>query len=89
MTFANKIAWIKCLQLFNSFWANKCFVLFEEIFLLRLDDFALKAVPVVKFACANLPAKFSVVSLLNSGVVIYLLWLWPVSFVSVSVILVS
>ena len=27
-----------------------------------------------KFACANLTAKFSAVNLLNSGVVIYLLW---------------
>ena len=27
-----------------------------------------------KFACANLAAKFSAVNLLNSGVVIYLIW---------------
>ena len=29
---------------------------------------------VAKFACFNLPVKFSAVNLLNSGVVRYLLW---------------
>ena len=33
-----------------------------------------------KFACANLAAKFSPLKLLNSWVVIYLSWLWSVSF---------
>ena len=42
------------------------FVLFEVIFLLRLCSLASKSVFVIKFACANLALKFSVVSILNS-----------------------
>ena len=48
-----------------------------------------KYVFVNKFACDNLAAKFYAVNLLNSEVAIYLSWLWSVSFVSISVILVS
>ena len=65
---------------FNSFSVSKCFVLSQVIFLLRLDSFASKSVFVIKFACTNLAAKFSAVSLLNSGVVIYLSWLSSLSF---------
>ena len=45
---------------------------FEVIFLARLDSLLSKFAFVTKFACANLAAKFSAVSLLNSGVVMYL-----------------
>ena len=41
-------------------------------FLLRFVSLLSKSVFVTKFACANLAAKFSAVSLLNYGVVIYL-----------------
>ena len=51
---------------------TKCFVLFETIIRLRFDNLLSKSVFVTKSACANLAAKFSAVSLLNSGVVIYL-----------------
>ena len=46
------------------------FVLFETIFLLRLDSLPSKFVFVTKSACFNLAAKFPAVNLLNSGVVI-------------------
>ena len=36
-----------------------------------------------KFACANLAAKYSVVNLLNSEVVLYLSWSWSVIFFSI------
>ena len=65
---------------FNSFSTSKCFVLFVVIFLLRLDSLASKSVFVIKFACANLALKTSAAKVLNSGVVIYLSWLWSVSF---------
>ena len=60
--------------MFCSVWGN---------FLLRVDSLALKSVFVMKFTCAYLAAKCSVVSLLNSGVVIYLSWLWSVIFFSI------
>ena len=60
------------------------FVLFEVIFLLRLDSLLSKSVFITKFACANLAAKFSAVSLLNSGVVMYLSCLSSVIFFSIS-----
>ena len=60
---------------------RKCFVLFEVIFLLRLDSLASKFVFVTKFACTSLALKTSPVNLLNSVVVIYLF--------SISLILVS
>ena len=47
---------------------------------MRLDSLAKKSVFVIKFWCANLALKTSVESLLNSGVVIYLSWLWSVYF---------
>ena len=57
---------------FNSFSTTKYFVLFEVIFLLRLDSFVLKSAFVIKFACADLATNLSAVNLLNSGVVIYI-----------------
>ena len=59
---------------FNSFLISKCLVLFKIIFQLGLDSFALESVFVIKFACANLTEKFSVVNLLNSEVIIHLSW---------------
>ena len=56
MTFANKIARIKC----------------SVIFLLRLDLLASQSVFITKFVCTNLTLKASVAKVLNSGVVIYL-----------------
>ena len=55
---------------------------------MRLDSLVSKSVFVIKLASASLALKISVVNLLNSGVVIYLSWLWSVSFFSISVILV-
>ena len=43
----------------------------------------------IKFACASLALKTLAAKVLNSGVVIYLLWLWLVSFFSSSLIFVS
>ena len=43
---------------------------------------------IIKFACATLTLKTSAAKVLNSGVVIYLSWLWSVSFFSVLVIFV-
>ena len=60
--------------------------MFELIFLLRLISLSSKSVFVIKFACANLAAKLSTVNLLNSGVVIYLSWLWLVTFFSILLI---
>ena len=68
---------------FNSFSTNTCFVLFEVIYLLNflvyhqnLSFFTKLAISFLfaKFACANLAVKLPAVNLLNSGVVIYLLW---------------
>ena len=58
-------------------------------FLLRLDSVASKSVFLIKFACANLALKILAAEVLNSGVVIYLSWLWSVRFFSVSVIFAS
>ena len=88
MTFTYKTTWIKCFSFFNSFLTSKCFVLFEGVFLLRLDSLASKSVLVIKFACANLALKTLAAKVLNSGVVIYLSWLWSVSFFSSSLIFV-
>ena len=44
----------------------KCFVLFEVIFLLRLDSLASNSVLVINFTCANLALKTSAANLLNS-----------------------
>ena len=73
---------------FNSFSTSTSFDLFAVIFILRLDSLASKSVFVTKFASANLALKTSAAKVLNSGVVIYLLWLWSVSFFSISVIFV-
>ena len=60
---------------------SKCFVLFDVTFLFNFFSSGSKYVLstklaisllVAKFTCANVAAKFSAVSLLNSGVVIYL-----------------
>ena len=68
---------------FNSFSTSTCFVLFEVILLFKLFSLSSKSVffmklaislLLAKFAGATLAAKFSADNLLNSGVVIYLLW---------------
>ena len=83
------LKWIKSntSSFFNSFSASKCFALFELIFWLRLFSLSSKSVFVTKLTCFYLAAKFSAVSLLNSGVVIYLPWSWSVSVFSMSLIL--
>ena len=62
--------------------------MFELTFLSGLISSLSKSVFVAKFACASLAAKFSAVSLLNSGVVIYLSWSWSVIFFLISLIFV-
>ena len=57
-------------------------------FLLRLGSLVLKPVFVTKFARANPAFKTCVLKLLNSGLVIYLSWLWSGTFFSVSLIFV-
>ena len=57
---------------FNSFSTIKCLDLFEVTLSLFFFNLVSKSVFVIKFACANLALKFSVVSQLNSGVVTYL-----------------
>ena len=64
----------------SLFSISKCFVSFAVIFLLRLDNLASKYVFVIKFTSANLALKTSAAKVLNSGVVIYLPWLWSVFF---------
>ena len=66
---------------FNSFSTSK-------FFLFRLYSLASKSVFVTTFTSANLALKASAAKALNSGVVIYLSWLWSVSFFSISVIFV-
>ena len=63
MTFTKNYIESNVSAFFNSFSAIKCFVLFEVISLLRLDSLLSKSVFVTKFACANLAAKLSSVSL--------------------------
>ena len=65
------------------------FVLFDIIFLLRSDSLLSKSIFSTKFACTILALNVSVANLLNSVVVIYLSWLWSVSFFSISVTFVS
>ena len=69
MNFANKLE-SNVFNFFNSFSTSKCFVLFEVIFLVRLDSLSSKSVFVIKFACANLALKTLSAKVLNSGVVI-------------------
>ena len=68
---------------FDSFSTSTCFVLFEVILLFKLFSLSSKSVSfmklaisllLAKFAGAILAAKFSADNLLNSGVVIYLIW---------------
>ena len=61
-----------------------CFVLLAVTFLLRLNNLESKSVFVNKFACENLALKKSAAKVLNSGVVIYLSWLWLLSLFSIS-----
>ena len=70
---------------FNSLSTTTCSVLFELILLLKPDSLSSKSVLstklrisllLAKFACFYLAAKLSDNYLLNSGVVIYLSWLW-------------
>ena len=75
-------------NVFSFFNSSKGCILFEVIFLLRLDSFASKFVFVTKFACANLALETSAPEVLSSGVVIYWSWFWSVSFFSISVIFV-
>ena len=63
-------------------------VLVASILLSRFDAVLSKIVFVTKFACANIAFKTSAAKVLNSGVVIYLSWLWLLSLFSISVILV-
>ena len=70
MSFSDKITRIKRFHFFSSFSTSKCFDLFEEIFLLRLDSLASKYVFVIRFACINLALKTLAAKLLNSGLVI-------------------
>ena len=58
---------------FNSFSIDSFFVLFAAVLLSRLDTVLTKTAFVTKFACANLALKTLAATLLNSGVVIYLL----------------
>ena len=57
---------------FSSFPARKCFVLFEVTLTLTFFNSLTRLFFFTKSAYANLAFNFSVVSLLNSGVVIYL-----------------
>ena len=88
MTFLNKKLEWNVFSFFNSFTTSKSFNLFEVIFLLRFDSLESKSVFVIKFACANLALKTLGAKLLNSGVVIYLSWLWSVGFFSILVMFV-
>ena len=88
MTFTNEVTRIKSFNLFNTFLTSKSFVLFGVPFLLRLDNLTSKSVFVMKLACASLVLKISATKVLNSGVIIYLSWLWSVRFFPISVIFV-
>ena len=72
---------------FDLFSIDSFFVLFIAILLSRLDTTLSKSAFVTKSACANLALKASAAKVLNSGVVIYLLWLWSLSLFSISVTL--
>ena len=76
--------------LFFSVHFQQVNVLSKVIFLLRLDSLASSnSVFVIKFTCANFALKTLGAKVLNSGVVIYLSWLWSVSFFLSSLIFVS
>ena len=63
-----------------------CFI--RSNFSVKTWSLVSKSVYVTKLACANLALKTLAVKVLKSGVVIYLSWLWFVSFFSTSVIFV-
>ena len=65
------------------FLISRCLVLFEVIFLLRLDSLVSRSVFVTVLDWASLALKTSAANLLNSGVVIY-----SPCFFSISVIFV-
>ena len=54
-----------------------------------LDSLALKSVFVIEFACVSLAVRTLAAKVLNSGVVIYLPWLWSFRCFSISLIFVS
>ena len=87
MTLTKKILKSRVFSLFNSFSIDTFLVLFAAILLWKLDTVLSKFVFATKFTCFN-PALKTAATLLNSGVVIYLSWLWLLSLFSVSVILV-
>ena len=89
MAFTTEIDWIKYSYFFNWFSISKYFVLFEVIFLLRLDSLTAKSVFVIKFACASLATKFSAANFVNFGVVIHFSCLRSESFFAISLIFVS
>ena len=76
------------LAFFIFFSIDPFLVLFSSILLLRLDAVLSKFVFAIKFTCDNLALKTSAANLLNSGVVIYLSWLWLLSLFSIPVTLV-
>ena len=84
------IKWLESnvFSFFNSFSIDLFFVLFSVILLSRLDIALSKSVFATKFACAYVALKTSATKVLNSGVVIYLSWLWLLSFFSISLTLV-
>ena len=88
MTLTKKILKSRVFSLFNSFSIDTFLVLFAAILLWKLDTVLSKFVFATKFTCFNPALKTSAAKLLNSGVVIYLSWLWLLSLFSVSVILV-
>ena len=75
--------------MFLAFLIHSEKILFIVILLLKLDTQLSKSVFVTKFACTNLTLKTSAAKVINSGVVIYLSWLWSVSLFSILVTLVS
>ena len=84
------VALNKSNQMFLAFLIHfQMFCFICSNFLLSVDSLASKSVFVTKFACSNLALKTSAAKVLNSGVVIYLSWLWSVRFFSVSVIFAS
>ena len=56
--------------------------------MLRFNSLLSKSVFVTKFAWANRVLKTLAAKVLNSGIVIYLSWLWSLSLFSLSVTLV-
>ena len=80
-----QIEWNIC-SFFDSFSTRKIFCSIWVNLLLKTFSLSSKSVFVTKFARGNLASKTSAESILNSGVVIHLPWLWWVSFVWISLI---